>query len=379
MKKMVWLGVLLVLTLGLCACGSKAETAPVEEAPVEQAPTWQEQYDLGIRYLSEGNYKEAIIAFEAAIKIDPKQPDTYLKAAEAYEALGDIDSAIVILEQGANATQDTALQEKLEALREFSDVTVVPEIPEMLAWKYADGTIYTRFWPQYYTKLPEDAIRVFDDIITAGLAGDQDYLCSNIMSDLLWDTAVAYCTPDGYWEYHEEERNGRIVTIWTTVDSAWLCYSRQIYDDRDIVRIEYRPESGTAFHYSYFVDDYPHISYTIGHVEGHLFNGAFTKYFTGMRRIHDFGHIPDSRKHTGTAVNELIHGDYISEHRSEGFSDSDYNYTEYRTYENGYIQSCWQDENGNLLPRKRVGLDGSVEYWDVADEEKELVPVLRYY
>ena len=47
---------LLILMMVLPACGQK-----------EAAPTWQEQYDLGIRYLSEGNYEEAIIAFTAAI------------------------------------------------------------------------------------------------------------------------------------------------------------------------------------------------------------------------------------------------------------------------------------------------------------------------
>ena len=31
------------------------------------ADRWQEQYDLGMKYLSEGNYDEAVIAFNAAI------------------------------------------------------------------------------------------------------------------------------------------------------------------------------------------------------------------------------------------------------------------------------------------------------------------------
>ena len=60
-------------SLFLCACGQSAEAA------------WQEQYDLGVRYLSEGNYEEAIIAFTAAIDIDPKQPDAYLGLADVYE------------------------------------------------------------------------------------------------------------------------------------------------------------------------------------------------------------------------------------------------------------------------------------------------------
>ena len=96
--------------LNLAACGgSKAE-----EIPAEDALTWQEQFDLGIRYLSEGKYEEAIIAFTAAIEIDPKLPDAYRKAAEVYEAMGDIDSAIAMLEQGVNATGDETLKILLE-------------------------------------------------------------------------------------------------------------------------------------------------------------------------------------------------------------------------------------------------------------------------
>ena len=53
----------------------------------QTAPTWQEQYDLGLRYLSEGNYEEAIIAFAAAIEIDPKQPLAYVGRGDAYMGL----------------------------------------------------------------------------------------------------------------------------------------------------------------------------------------------------------------------------------------------------------------------------------------------------
>ena len=49
-----------ILLLSLAACGAK--------------DPWQEKYDLGMRYLNEGNYQEAVIAFEAAIEIDPKRP-----------------------------------------------------------------------------------------------------------------------------------------------------------------------------------------------------------------------------------------------------------------------------------------------------------------
>ena len=84
----------------------------------ESSPTWQEQYDLGVRYLSEGNYEEAIIAFTAAIEIDPKRPEAYGKAAESYVGLGDLEAAADILEQGYAATGDSSLEEQLVRLKE---------------------------------------------------------------------------------------------------------------------------------------------------------------------------------------------------------------------------------------------------------------------
>lgn len=87
--KIVPLALLWILLLG---CPSKA------------AMTWQEQYDLGIRYLSEGNYKEAIIAFEAAIAIEPGNTDSYMRAAEAYLSSGGNTDAANALVRGYIAT-----------------------------------------------------------------------------------------------------------------------------------------------------------------------------------------------------------------------------------------------------------------------------------
>ena len=92
-----------LLLLSLIACGAKG--------------AWQEQYDLGMRYLNEGNYQEAVIAFEAAIEIDPKRPEAYLGAAEAYMGLGDTDSARRVLEDGiSNCENADGLLERLDEL-----------------------------------------------------------------------------------------------------------------------------------------------------------------------------------------------------------------------------------------------------------------------
>ena len=88
---------LLALFLGLTACGKSTEAK------------WQEQYDLGMKYLSEGNYEEAVIAFAAAIEIEPKSADAYLALADVYEAQGDTESLQAILEQGLEATGDAEI------------------------------------------------------------------------------------------------------------------------------------------------------------------------------------------------------------------------------------------------------------------------------
>ena len=52
----------LLLALALLAgCASAAER-------------WQEQYDLGMRYLTEGSFDEALAAFTDAIAVGPNRP-----------------------------------------------------------------------------------------------------------------------------------------------------------------------------------------------------------------------------------------------------------------------------------------------------------------
>ena len=55
---------------------------------------WQEQYDLGMRYLTEGSFDEALAAFTDAIAVDPNRPESYLQRAEAYLALGMVNEAL---------------------------------------------------------------------------------------------------------------------------------------------------------------------------------------------------------------------------------------------------------------------------------------------
>lgn len=79
MKKAKLLCLLLALLGLLSACSAHSG-----DAEDEFAPTWQFHYDLGVRYLSNGNYEEAILAFNAAIEIDPKNAEVYEQRGNAY-------------------------------------------------------------------------------------------------------------------------------------------------------------------------------------------------------------------------------------------------------------------------------------------------------
>lgn len=82
MKRVMPLFVAWVLVLGLCACGTESKNLSEPELG------YQDYYDLGVRYLSEGNYEEAIIAFTAAIEIEPNRAEAYVGRGKAYYLSG---------------------------------------------------------------------------------------------------------------------------------------------------------------------------------------------------------------------------------------------------------------------------------------------------
>ena len=74
MKKLLL--ILLVAILLLSGCGTQKSA--------EALPEWQIQFDLGVRYLNDDDYENAILAFTAVIEIDPNNVDAYLYRADAY-------------------------------------------------------------------------------------------------------------------------------------------------------------------------------------------------------------------------------------------------------------------------------------------------------
>ena len=104
MKRIKQLLLSVLMMVLLVACGGVAKE-------------YMENYDLGMRYLNDGNYEDAVLAFKEAIEIDPKKPEAYIGAADAYILMGQKDKAIEILNRGYAETGFEEIMKKLQELK----------------------------------------------------------------------------------------------------------------------------------------------------------------------------------------------------------------------------------------------------------------------
>lgn len=98
----------------------------------------KKQMDLGEKYLSEGDYEEAIEAFKRVIEIDSKYENAYLGLATAYANEENYDEAIKCLNQLAGFSEseevlNTAkvlVNEYQEKMNEIVNPSVCPDITD---------------------------------------------------------------------------------------------------------------------------------------------------------------------------------------------------------------------------------------------------------
>lgn len=89
---------------------------------------WKEQYDLGMRLLSEQSYEEAILAFREAIRVDPKREEAYIGLADVYLAQGDAAAALAAVEEGiAQCGESENLTAKRDEVQAAADANGEPQ------------------------------------------------------------------------------------------------------------------------------------------------------------------------------------------------------------------------------------------------------------
>lgn len=229
MKRAFIIAILFALVMALPSCGSTDANRGLEASP-----TWQEQYDLGMRYLSEGNYTEAIIAFTAAIEIDPKQaeayigrgdayvgkagedeaaeqdylyaielnagiPTTYTKLAKIYLKQGEWDKVVEILDNGYDATGDESLR------ADYSEYLIGDAIEE---------TELTIGGIPFYELSIEDAITLLPD--EPMMAGDREIDPKTRLGNYTDSNGIEF----QYWWNQQTAENGNSFSTITITQYA---------------------------------------------------------------------------------------------------------------------------------------------------------------
>ncbi len=96
--------------------GNYEEAILAFDAAIEISPRADAYLGLGDAYTALGDYRSAQSDYEAALELDPKNPEVYLALANVYLERGRPKDAISILEQGVEETNDERLSQWLEEL-----------------------------------------------------------------------------------------------------------------------------------------------------------------------------------------------------------------------------------------------------------------------
>ena len=212
--KIRWTSFLLCMLVLLTACG-------------QSAPTWQEQYDLGVRYLSEGNYEEAIIAFTVAIEIDPKRAEAYIGLADAYTGQGDMEKAQAVLEKAIEAVGET------EDLRVALDALAAASGPPLNEY----GALAFEYYMDEFASLADKEQSFIKDVIAALETNDKEKMLEwteNVIKTLN-GTEEEY----GYADF-DTKYGGYKIKVYINAHQTATGYSKYL-------SAEIRPENGTGY------------------------------------------------------------------------------------------------------------------------------------
>ena len=376
MKRKLWnLLLAVVLLLCLAACG---------KSPEEK---WQEQYDLGMKYISEGNYEEAVLAFTAAIEIDPKKADTYANLAYVYASQDDMDSLLEILQRGREETEN--LYDALLAAGDSKSPEGEPELPDSpifsdYEWSPLDNNEMIRddYDPGSYVMYPEIVMELLEPLITAGQNGDYETLTGLLEDEQLWSAMYLIFGSEEYSQYYPDANaeGAHFLQTWTIWNGDLFSMNKNTYTKTDDngerraykTRIQYRPKTGTGFYLCLYEDSIDEsYLWVTGEMQDYLYNGPFTSVAGNRDGFFDW-------IAQGTAVDELVDGEYMrTTYRDDG---SVYEYDHYQ-YDMGKMLAPWQGHDGLMHPIRSVRADTGYESYgggEIYAEREDAREALMY-
>jgi tetratricopeptide (TPR) repeat protein len=170
--RVIFLGLLLLLS----ACGQKALT-------------YEEQINLGQRFLNDGDYEQAIVAFTAAIRIEPKLTPAYVGLADAHKGLSQSEEAVAVIRQGVEAIGDVSSSSDLIAWAEtFGDEAFASGDYDTAILAY-DTLVFADPQSEYFQKLADAYIAAGDidsaiEILRRGYEYTGDETLGTLLEDL---------------------------------------------------------------------------------------------------------------------------------------------------------------------------------------------------
>ena len=282
MMQRIFMGIL-TCTLFLTSCGHQS--------------TWQEQYDLGVRYLSEGNYEEAVIAFTAAIDIDPKRPEGYVGRGDAYIGSGETEENLA----AALADYETAvaLDETLvDAWLRLAEVYIFRGDYDMALEVLYSGIESTGGAAEITARI-QDVMSMQDSFYNS-----DEFVPTEEISAELYETITTYIaafetgSPTTIFDYLstgfpiEDHRFpaafGKPTTNVLRTQSG--IYKVELWDhsfgNSIGYRVEIRPENGIAYGADYSIPENGgvHTFYITGECKDWNWNGKFESYGSDVNR-----------------------------------------------------------------------------------------------
>ena len=346
MKRFAAFCLIFVLTITqLCSCS---------KSPEEQ---WQEQYDLGVRYLSEGNYEEAVIAFTAAIEIDPNRAEAYVSRGNAYAASGDTEenlaaaladyeAALELDENSVDAwlglagvyvsqeNYDMALEVLQNGLESTNGASAIAELIQEITSEQDSFMSSDEYVP--FSDLPESLQNYLDQILMQAI--------NNNMQEV--SRSLAMCAIDGQNIFPGDGSRNVLRTQYSEykIELTDLSNYSEV-QQRNQLQIEIRPVSGTGYGIEYYHDigeNWNGIYYIIGQCSNWNWNGSY-EYYDYM----DYGDWTLEEQEHGILVNGLRDGEVIHTRSRDNAEPT----IQHWNFEQGLHrdESSWSDTYGTAV------------------------------
>lgn len=287
----------------------------------------QKQLDLGNKYLEEMDYEQALVAFEAALDIDPMNADAYLGIVEVYIRTNEFEKALEIAKEGYEATGDERLKEKIDMIE--------------------SGDIFaSNGWAMRQSCYDADGKLLYYHQFTYNLKGQR--------------ASVARYDANGaetqYLELTYDEEGKEIVSYAYYAEDGGLIKRTYEYDGNNISRLtEYRDISDEVkYYYEYENDENGKVSRSICYnADGAVCNSSNFEYDENGNCIKEIQYdgngnmelyyVSTYDNRGNNVLQQCYRADGELLHYTENIYDEKGNYIEWRSY----------DGNGNL---KRVEL-----------------------